>query len=68
MKYVPGYMFKVTQKPKLDFKVGESYRIYHISPSDDGVEYIFQSKGGPLKLTFESTEYAEAIITKMSGK
>ena len=68
MKLVPGYMFKVVQKPKMDFKLGEVYRIYHIAPMKDGVEYIFQSKGGNVKAMFESTEHAEAIITKMVGK
>ena len=68
MKLVPGYMFKVSQKPKLEFKLGETYRIYHIAPSEAGVDYIFQSKTGNIKLNFESTEHAEALIGKMSGK
>jgi hypothetical protein len=67
MKLVPGYTFKVTQRPRDDFKLGESYRIYHIAPLEEGVEYIFQSKGGNLKVQFDSTEYAEAIIGKMTG-
>ena len=66
MKYVPGYMFKI-MKPKRDFKMGETYRIYHIAPMKEGVEYIFQSSAGNLQIMFESTEEAEAIITKMSG-
>jgi len=66
MKLVPGYMFKVSRQ-KLEFKVGETYRIYHISPIEEGVEYIFQSNGGNIKQQFESTEQAEAIIGKMTG-
>ena len=68
MTLVPGYTFKVEKTPKKDFKLGATYRIYHISPTKEGVEYIFQSKEGNLKLAFESTEYAEAIIGKMTGK
>ena len=68
MKLVPGYMFKILQKPKMEFKLGETYRIYHIAPLKDGVEYIFQSSAGNLKLVFESTEHAEAVIGKMSSK
>ena len=67
MKLVPGYVFKVS-KTKMEFKLGETYRIYHISPIEEGVEYIFQSKGGNIKQQFESTEQAEAVITKMAGK
>ena len=66
MKYVPGYVFKVV-KQKLEFKAGETYRVYHISPIKEGVEYIFQSNSGNIKQQFESTEYAEALISKMSG-
>ena len=68
MKLVPGYSFTVSTKPKMEFKLGNTYRIYHISPIKEGVEYIFQSKGGNIKAQFESTEYAEAVINKMSGK
>ena len=66
-------MFKVA-KAKRDFKLGESYRIYHICPTTEGVEYIFQSKGGNLKMVFGSTEEAEAIkiqaeaITQQGGR
>lgn len=67
MKLVPGYMFKV-EKPKGEFKQGETYRIYHISPLKEGIEYIFQSKCGNVKRLFESTEHAEALINKISGK
>jgi len=68
MKMVPGYVFKIIKKPMFDFKLGESYRIYHISPINDGVEYIFQSSSGNLKTKFSSTAEAEAIIEKMLGK
>ena len=67
MKLVPGYTFKVA-KAKREFTLGESYMIYHICPADKGVEYIFQSKGGNLKMIFDSTEQAEAIISKTVGK
>jgi|TARA_R110000824_G_scaffold81550_1_gene204948 hypothetical protein len=67
MKFVPGYMFKVA-KAKLDFKLGETYRVYHICPNEAGVEYIFQSSGGNIKRLFESTEHAETLITRMAGK
>ena len=67
MKLVPGYSFKVS-RPRLEFKSGETYRIYHICPSKEGVEYIFQSTGGHIKQNFDSTEHAEAVITKMVGK
>ena len=66
MKLVPGYMFKIV-KSKLEFKLGETYRIYHISPLEEGVEYIFQSKSGNIKQKFDSTVHAEAIINKMAG-
>lgn len=68
MKLVPGYTFKVQKKVKDNFKVGNTYRIYHISPVKEGVEYIFQSKGGNIKEKFESCDYAESVINKMSGK
>ena len=67
MKYVPGYIFKVT-KARDEFTVGDTYRIYHIAPINEGVEYIFQSSAGNVKRTFDSTEHAEAVITKLSGK
>ena len=67
MKLVPGYTFKVT-KPKREFKAGETYRIYHISPLTEGVSYIFQCSAGNVKDTFDSTAQAEKIITKMGGK
>lgn len=67
MKLVPGFVFKVA-KSRLEFKLGETYRIYHISPIEEGVEYIFQSKGGNIKKQFDSTEHAEVLINKMSGK
>ena len=52
----------------MDFKLGETYRIYHICPTkDEQMEYIFQSSAGNLKVIFESTSYAEAIIAKMAG-
>ena len=66
MKFVPGYMFRAT-KSREDFKVGELYRIYHISPVTEGVEYLFQSSSGNIKQQFESTELAEAFINKISG-
>lgn len=68
MKLVPGYSFKVINKPRSSFKQGSTYRIYHIAPLKEGVEYIFQCKEGNIKEQFESTEYAEAVINKMSGK
>lgn len=67
MKFITGYSFKVA-KPKMSFKVGETYRIYHISKLDERVEYIFQSNSGHLKETFDSPEHADAIIEKISGK
>jgi hypothetical protein len=67
MKLVPGYMFKVA-RPRMEFKLGQTYRIYHIAPLKEGVEYIFQSSGGNVKQTFDSTEHAEAVISKVSGK
>ena len=67
MKLVPGYMFKVI-KNRLEFKIGETYRIYHISPIKEGIEYIFQSNCGNIKHEFESTDQAESIINKISGK
>lgn len=67
MTIIPGVTFKVA-KQRMDFVLGESYRVYHIAPVDEGVEYIFQAKTGPLKVKFDSTEQAEAIINKMTGK
>ena len=66
MKLVPGYMFRAT-KSREDFKVGELYRIYHIAPIKEGVEYLFQSSSGNIKQQFESTALAEAFIGKIAG-
>jgi|GEM_PF-4622019 len=68
MTLVPGYTFTVKERPKMEFILGHTYRIYHIAPLSDGVEYIFQSNGGNVKVKFDSTEYAETLIKKMSGK
>jgi len=69
MKMIQGHTFTVT-KPRMDFKSGETYRIYHIAKLDEGDEtlfkYTFFSKSGSLEVEFDSTEHAEAIITKMS--
>lgn len=67
MKYVPGYMFKAKRDLRTFLKEN-TYRIYHISPLKDGVEYIFQSKNGNVKEKFDSTDKAEAVIDKISGK
>ncbi len=66
MNIIPGVTFKV-KKARMDFLLGESYRVYHIAPLPEGVEYIFQSKSGPLKVKFDSTEHAEAVIGKMTS-
>ena len=71
MKMIPGYTFNV-KKSKMGFKLGEDYKIYTIGKlkeeNDEKFKYCFYSKSGPLEIIFDSTEQAEAIITKMSGK
>ena len=75
MKMIQGHTFNVV-KPRMEFKLGETYRIYHIAKLNKKIEdkdittfkYIFYSKGGNIEASFDSTEHAEAIISKMSGK
>ena len=72
MKMIQGHTFKVV-KPKMEFKLDETYRIYHIAKLNDASDdktvfkYTFYSKGGNIEAEFDSTEHAEKIITKMSG-
>jgi len=70
MKMIQGHTFKVS-KSRMDFKLGETYRIYHIAKLNEGTEtafkYTFFSSSGSLEVKFDSTEQAEAVITKISA-
>lgn len=71
MKYIQGHTFTVKQKPKRNFKLGETYRIYHIGKvveeNETKLSYTFYSKSGPLQEVFTTSQEAELIIDKMSG-
>lgn len=69
MQLIQGHVFKV-EKPKMEFKAGETYRIYRIAPLKDidKVRYTFYSKAGNIEIDFDSTAHAEMIIAKMSRK
>jgi len=66
MKYIPGHEFAVTKKLR-GLELGESYKIYHIVPSEDRVKYTFVTKNGTVDFEFESITEAEQVINKASG-
>ena len=66
MKYIPGHKFITNQKARGNFKPSVNYTVYHISPNENGVSYIFAADNENFEVTYESVEIAEAIITKMS--
>ena len=68
MNLIQGHTF-IVKNPKLNFKLGEMYRIYHIYKTNDKVKYAFLNKNNEvLEEEFESIEYAEKLISKMMGK
>jgi hypothetical protein len=66
MKYIPGTEFTIKKKAR-DFQAGEVYRIHHISPVEDGVEYTFLTNSGKVSMQFESIGIAESLINKYGG-
>lgn len=68
MNFIQGHTF-IVKTPKLNFKRDEIYRIYHIYKNNENVVYTFLNKNNELlEEEFESIEYAEKLISKMSGK
>lgn len=69
MQMIPGYIFTV-RTPKSTFKKGETYKIYNITKIEDNestsFKYTFNSVHGQLEVCFESIDYAEKLITKIS--
>ena len=65
MKYIPGHTFKVT-KALRGFEVGKTYRVYHIAPQNEGIQYIFVSDKGRVDIKFKDVEEAELVIEKAS--
>jgi len=65
MKYIPGTEFAIKKNVR-DFEEGTSYRIHHISPIKEGVEYTFFTQHGKVLMDFDSIDTAETLINKYS--
>ena len=65
MRYIPGTEFAI-KKTARDFEKGITYRIHHISPAKESIEYTFFTNEGKVQMNFESIETAEALINKYS--
>ena len=63
MKYIPGHQF-VTKKAVKGLEAGTSYRIYHIAPQTEGIQYIFITPKGRVDINFATVEEAELVIEK----